>query len=256
VTIISGIAAIAALIALVVAAVWATGRNELVSTPHSPAVLPEQPIPLKRSRLAMPEGTRMKVLVLGDRYSSTSDGPPGQAWVDRLPQEMCLDIVQTSADGGYAATGAEGAPGSTGGGIPIDLDATRPQVLLVGAGTDDYAQSSQQIIANANRTFKALRNAVGAEVPIIAIGPIASPITDTTALERVATAVSYSARMFHVDFIDPVKGKWLDDPAMWTPDGLHLSDAGSADFTRRMADELEHMGAARCAPQSEPQPPG
>lgn len=253
VNIISGIVAIAALIALAAAVVWASGRNELASAPHSPAVLPEQPIPLKKSRLAMPDGARMRVVVLGDPYNPTADVPPGQTWVDRLPQEMCLDIVQTSADGGYAMPDTGDPSGSPeGAGVPIDIDATKPQMLVVGAAGADDAQSSQQIIGNANHTFKALRNAVGAETPIIAVGPVAPPTGDAKAFERVATAVSYSARMFHVDFIDPVKGQWLTNPEMWTPDGTQLSDAGSAEYTKRMSDELEHMGAARCAPQ----PPG
>jgi hypothetical protein len=249
VNVIGGVVAVTALIALGVAAVWATGRNELVSAPHSPAALPEQPIPLKKSRLAMPQGTRMRVVVLGDVYGTSPDGPPGPTWTDQLTQQMCMDVVQRSANGGYAAAegGVDGTVGDAG--MPINIDPAEPQVLLVGAGTVDYAQPSQQIIGNANRTFKALRNAVGAEVPIIAIGPVAAPDADAQALERAATAVSYSARMFHVDFIDPVTGKWLDDPAMWSPDGSHLTEAGSTEMAARMADELEHMGAARCAPQ-------
>jgi len=236
-----GAAAIAALIALVGGVVWATGRNEIVPPTHNAAVRQDDPVPLKKSRLATPDGARLRIAVVGDPYSPAAGVPASRTWVDRLPQQMCLDIVEQSAAGGYLTDEKNSQ------GVPADIITAKPQAVLVGAGSTDYEQPSQQIIGNANHTFKALRNAVGGDVAIIAIGPLAAPSADTKALGRAATAISYSARLFHVDFIDPLKGKWLDDPMMWAPDGTHLSEAGSAEYVKRVSAELEHMGAATCA---------
>lgn len=240
-----GVAVIAALIALVGGVVWATGRNEIAPPAHTSAVRQDDPIPLKKSRLATPDGARLRMAVVGDSYSPDGDTPAGRTWVDRLTEQVCLDIVERSAGGGYLADEKAAQ------GVPADIMTVKPQAVLVGAGATDYELPSQRIIGNANHTFKALRNAVGGDVAIIAIGPVAAPSADTKALGRAATAISYSARLFHVDFIDPLKGKWLDDPSMWAPDGIHFSELGSAEYVKRVSAELEHMGAGTCAQPSQ-----
>lgn len=236
-----GVAVIAALIALVGCVVWATGRNVIAPPTHTAAVRQDEPVPLKKSRLATPDGARLRIAVVGDPYSPAGGAPAGRTWVDRLPEQVCLDIVEQSAGGGYL-TDEKAAQG-----VPADIITAKPQAILVGAGATDYEQPSQQIIGSANHTFKALRNALGGDVAIIAIGPVAAPSADEKAVGRAATAISYSARLFHIDFVDPVKGKWLDDPRMWAPDGVHLNEAGSAEYVKRVSAELEHMGAATCA---------
>lgn len=189
--------------------------------------------------------TSITFAVLGDSYSEGAGASPGRGWVERFGTEMCWSLTRRSAEGGtgYTDTGITAAPDFT----PFieriaDVVDGQPNVVIVQGGNADIGAAPEQITAEAAKVFGSLRQALGENATIVAIGPAPTPLMDPPSLAPVSAAISAATSESGVEFVDPVAEDWLSSPQSFSDDRINPNDQGYAEFAANLKASLRNRG--------------
>jgi acyl-CoA thioesterase I len=231
---------------LAVGMVWISGAERI--TPPAPSPVSLGPVPSPTLQLPKTP-SKAAVAVLGDSFAAGEGAENQPGWVDRLTSEMCWSVAVNSAQGGtgYALVDPRTDPNNVVFSQRVDaVVAAKPNIVIVEGGVNDAQADSQKIFDGASATFQSLRNGLGHDVPIIAVGAVSGPKDDPANLARVNSAIGGGASSFGVGFIDPVQEQWLSASQLWTDDGFHPNAAGYVEYAKRLGDELVRFGAKKC----------
>lgn len=172
-----------------------------------------------------------RTLVIGDSWSVglRLDDLAG-SWPSRLPHEV---HVAGFSGSGFSTQASGCGPVSFADRAPSAL-ATRPDVVLIAGGLNDYDQSTASIESG----FRALMRTLGGQ-HVIVIGPAAAPAR-ADAVPRVEALLTTLCQEYAVPYVATSD---LDLP--YVADQLHLTEDGHVEFGDAVAARLATVTPAR-----------
>lgn len=229
-------------LAILIGAVW------LVRTQESKAPAPSHVTHEPNSQLLNSRESHdvLSFSVLGDSYSEGAGAErPNDGWVQLLASDSCWQLVGNASQGG---TGYVNDDGGTDGKSALpnrvsDAVVGKPQLVIVEGGFNDDGFPPAEVTAAADKTFTALRTALGPGPAIVAVGPVASPRKAATILRPVSEAIRQAAKKNDVLYVDPIEQNWLAEPALFASDGYHPNSAGHRQYASRLESNLKDAGA-------------
>jgi len=172
-------------------------------------------------------GTR-KVAILGDSYTA-GDGLADKSrnWVHDLG---AAEKWSVKFDGvgmtGYVNGGYCGDQPFSGRATALAHEA-KPDLLIVQGGLNDVGFSSTQVEAAAYNVL----SSIPAGIDVVAVGPVDAPARDgEQAVDAALSAAAKAAGKRYVSALD-----WRLE---FLPDATHLTEAGHAEYARRVAEAI------------------
>jgi acyl-CoA thioesterase I len=177
-----------------------------------------------RARAATVTGTGDRVSVIGDSYSvGVGLADPAESWPSYLPGAIRVD--------GFSGSGftpdASRCKGVAYADRAAHALASRPSLVVVEGGLNDFRASTRDIETGARRLLAGL---VG--VRVVIVGPADAPAR-TDQVDRVDAALARVATSAGVEYVSAKDWK-----LSYLPDRLHLTRGGHEDFGTRVAAAL------------------
>lgn len=245
-----GILALALAVLAVGAAVYVVNRRGTITPPPAAEVFLRSPDTNASTPTALPEISRLGAgpafAVLGDSYAAAAGASDmTKGWVVQFARAMCWNLMENAAQPGTGYT-TGGRPGTApfANRVASVIDA-KPSIVFVEGGGNDYLATPDDLYAAATDVFAQIRNGLGDQVQIVAIGPTWTPNKNPEELVRTSGAIAAAAADSGVTFIDPFAEFWTVDPAYFVADGYHLNDSGYAQFTNRLIDDVRRLTSSQ-----------
>ncbi|PKH37812.1 acyl-CoA thioesterase-1 [Nocardioides alpinus] len=186
-----------------------------------------------RERTALVTGEGPRTLVIGDSWSvGLGQADLGLSWARRLPGEV---HVAGFSGSGFSAHASGCGRVSFHDRAPTALG-TRPQLVVVEGGLNDYDQSAAAI----DRGFRGLMADLAAQ-HVVVVGPADAPAR-TRAVPRVEGLLEALCREYGVPYVST-----SDLDLAYLEDDLHLTDAGHREFGDAVAERIAAVTATRPA---------
>lgn len=233
-----------ALLALATLAVVVLWGYLLTSTPKGEPFTPPAAAAGATTPTAAPA---LRVTVVGGAFTApTTYGGRGAAgWPEIVGSAYGWQTTVLADDGaGYLTRGAGGLdlPG-----FRQQIDASRPDLVVIAGGRADVGQNSPTAIATAARNFL---DGVRADLPgprIVVLGPVATDETPPAGATRVRDALRTAVTSVpNTTFIDPLTENWFANAPSGAiaSDGQHPTDVGHRLIADRLRTDLTRLGIA------------
>ena len=186
-----------------------------------------------RDRAAVVTGTGAPVLVIGDSWSvGLGQEDLSRSWATRLPGEV---HVAGFSGSGFSVHASGCGRVSFADRAPTAL-ATRPALVVVEGGLNDYDQSAAAITAG----FRDLMADLAGH-QVVVVGPADAP-SRSRAVPRVDTLLASLALDYGVPYV-----RTSDLDLAYLDDRLHLTEAGHREFGDVVAERIAALAPARPA---------
>jgi lysophospholipase L1-like esterase len=225
------------------AGVWLYGhKNRLSHDPTGPTLANPASAGPSPSSTPPASGAGITFSVLGDSYAEGAGAQPGRGWVQQFIENMCWTLVGPPPDAnlGYRIQ----TSGSTGMDFtPFDsriaaVADSHPDFVIVQGGVNDPNASPDDFRNAASQFFQALRQVLGPNPTIIAVGPVPTPDRDSPTLAPISAAIRDAATEADIRYIDPVAEDWLNNAELFNEDRFHPTEQGYGEFARRLEASL------------------
>ncbi|KRE93884.1 hypothetical protein ASG76_10700 [Nocardioides sp. Soil774] len=186
-----------------------------------------------RERASIVTGSGERVLVIGDSWSvGLGQDDLGASWARDLPGEV---HVAGFSGSGFSARASVCGAVSFADRASTALG-TRPQVVVVEGGLNDYDQPTAAITAG----FRDLMADLAGH-PVVVVGPASAPVR-SRAVPRVDALLAGLSRDYGVPYVAT-----SDLDLDYLADRLHLTEAGHREFGAAVADRIASVEPARPA---------
>lgn len=186
-----------------------------------------------RERAAIVTGTGAPVLVIGDSWSvGLGQDDLARSWASRLPGEV---HVAGFSGSGFSARASSCGRVSFHDRAPTAL-ATRPQLVVVEGGLNDYDQPAASI----DRGFRDLMADLAGH-DVVVVGPADAP-SRSQAVPRVDALLERLSATYGVPYV-----RTSDLHLDYLEDRLHLTEGGHREFGDAVADRIAAATPARPA---------
>jgi lysophospholipase L1-like esterase len=174
-----------------------------------------------------------RMAVIGDSYSAGTDNP--KIWPSIVAQREHYRLFDAGVPGAaYSGNGPT---------FQQQIDAVvafEPSVLLVLGGRND-SERVTQVPAAATTFYSTLKQKLP-NTKIVIMGPIWDASTPSAGVEAVDKATQAAATAAGLTYHDVLNERWLNDPALIGPDGVHPNDAGHQQLADKISAIVEADG--------------
>jgi acyl-CoA thioesterase-1 len=187
-----------------------------------------------RERAGIVTGSGERVLVIGDSWSvGLGQDDLGASWARDLPGEV---HVAGFSGSGFSPRASGCGAVSFADRATTALGSSRPRLVVVEGGLNDYDQPAAEITAG----FRDLMTALAGH-RVVVVGPASAPVR-SRAVPRVDALLASLSREYGVPYV-ATSDLSLD----YLPDRLHLTEGGHRDVGGTVAERIAGVEPARPA---------
>ncbi len=221
------------------------GLRDAPDSADALAPLPTSSAAVRPSPTATPAGREVRVLFLGGSVvagASRTVGTPtfGEVAAVQLGWRAEID---GRIRAGFTVDGSAGVK-RIATLTPADVDAPRPDVVVIQGGEADVDAPSEELAAAITELAAALRTALGLQTRLVLVGPYSPSVTLSQQLVDVRDTMKFAARKAGLHFFDPLTSGWVaeSDPAGLVNPGSRLpTSEGHLKIGRLLAADLETL---------------